>query len=420
MKSQFVGFGLGDGSLNMLGDLVASQEFSPCLTWSIVPARLVAQSFVQCHGKRASMACRGTGCHLSTDSSSRIMTAAAKKHSPIRLQDVASEAGVSVSTASRVLSGKGAAYRISKSTQTTVQSAAERLGFRPSHVARSLRLQKTNTIGVIVPDMANPFFAAIAREVTIAAEASGRVVLVADSRDSTEHESCCVQQLLARQVDGLLICPVGTSDAHLNEIIGTSLPVVMVDRVFRDTGFVSVTSDHRQGAVEAVELLLTHGHQSIGVLQGLSGTLPNEERIDGYRQVLHRNGIGYDSSLVRGENFSAASGYTACKSLLAERPEVTALFAFSNQHAFGALKALQESGRRIPDDVSLVTFDDHPLFDYLAVPLTAASQDAQALGRTAAQLLIGPIETGRGPRKKRHRVPMRLIERSSVGSLNGS
>jgi LacI family transcriptional regulator, galactose operon repressor len=339
-----------------------------------------------------------------------------KKSSPARLKDVASAAGVSVSTASRVLSGKAAAYRISQATQAAVQKAAGRLEFRPSQVARSLRLQKTNTIGVVVPDMANPFFAAIAREITIAAEASGRVVLMADCRDTTEHELSCVQQLLARQVEGLLVCPVGRTDAHLAEVAEAGLPLVLVDRVFENRQFVSVTSGHCEGAGEVVDLLLACGHRTIGVLQGLPETLPNEERIKGYRDSLRRRRIAFEPSLIRGENFSAASGYEACKSLLEERPDVTALFAFSNQNAFGALKALQELGRCVPDDVSLVTFDDHPLFDHLAVPLTAASQDAQALGSTAAQLLIKQIESGRCPREKQHRVPIRLIKRSSVGT----
>jgi len=338
-----------------------------------------------------------------------------KKQAPTRLQDVATATGVSVSTASRVLSGQAAAYRISKSTQAAVHKAAERLGFRPSLIARSLRLQKTNTIGVVVPDMANPFFAAIAREITVAAEASGRVVLMADSRDSTEHEHACVGQLLARQVDGLLICPVGTEDNHFTGIAETGLPVVMVDRVFRNTQFLSVTSAHHEGAAQAVDLLLASGHRTIGVLQGIPGTLPNEERINGYRQALRRRQITYDRALIRGENFSAASGYTACMSLLAERPDVTALFAFSNQNAFGALDALRESGRRIPGDVSLVAFDDHPFFDHLAAPLSGASQDVQALGSTAARLLVEQIETGRRPQKKQYRIPVRVIERSSVG-----
>lgn len=340
-----------------------------------------------------------------------------KKNAPTRLQDVAVAAGVSVSTASRVLSGKASAYRISHATEEAVQKAAQKLGFRPSQVARSLRLQKTHTIGVVVPDMANPFFAAIAREVTIAAETSGRVVLMADSRDTTEQELRCVQQLLARQVEGLLVCPVGKTDTHLAGVADAGLPLVLVDRVFRNSQFVSVTSAHSRGAGEVVDLLTACGHRGIGVLQGLPQTLPNEERITGYREALTRRGIAFDSSLIQGENFSAASGYAASRSLLKEREDVTALFAFSNQNVFGALKALQELGRRVPDDISLVTFDDHPLFDHLAVPLTAASQDAQTLGSTAARLLITQIETGERPRKRLHRVSIRLVERSSVRSI---
>ena len=189
---------------------------------------------------------------------------------------------------------------------------------------------------------------------------------------------------------------------------------VLVDRGFNDSSLVSVTSDHRSGAEQVAEELLAAGHISIGLLQGLPGSLPNEERIAGFRDAMKRRKLPFDASLVDGDNFTAESGYNACLALMRERPDITAFFALSNQNALGALRALRELGLRVPDDISLVTFDDHPFSDFLAVPLTTACQDVQSLGRLASELLVRHLRTGRPPRKKLHRVPVRLIRQSSV------
>jgi LacI family transcriptional regulator len=189
---------------------------------------------------------------------------------------------------------------------------------------------------------------------------------------------------------------------------------MLVDRGFPDSRMVTVTSDHRGGAEEVARLLTRRGHRAIGILQGLPGTLPNEERLSGIRQVLQSASIEFSPSFVRGDHFSESSGYEATRWLIGNHPEITALIALSNQNALGALRAAAELGRRIPDDLSLVTFDDHPFADFLAAPLSTASQDVAELGRAAAKLVVERIESGNRPRKTLHRVPITIIERASV------
>lgn len=335
----------------------------------------------------------------------------------VTLKQVAEAAGVSLSTASRALSGKAEAYRISRATEKSVQSAAKRLQFSPSLLAKSLRSQRTKLLGVVLPNVANPFFAAIAREITLAAEENEFSVLLADSQENSETEVHLVEQLQARQIEGLVVCPVGIQHQHLTKIAKQNLPLVLVDRGFDHKQLVTVTSDHREGARAATKLLTDQGHQTIGVLQGLPDTLPNVERLIGFREELHRCGIPFDPTLIEGNHFDEASGYQAAHKILSDHPEITALFAFSNQNALGALRAAAELGRNIPADLSLIAFDDHPFAAYLAAPLTAVCQDVSQLGRVAARLLIEHIKTGQQPEQKQHRIRVQLMNRSSIAKI---
>ena len=335
----------------------------------------------------------------------------------ITLKQVAEAAGVSVSTASRALSGKAEAYRISPATERSVQDVAKRLQFHPSFLAKSLRSQRTKLLGVVLPNVANPFFAAIAREITLAAEENEFSVLLADSQESSELEVHLVEQLQARQIEGLVVCPVGIEQDHLTRIARQKLPLVLVDRGFEHKELVIVTSDHRQGARAGTKLLTDKGHRQIGVLQGLPDTLPNTERLIGYREELKRSGISFNQTLIAGNHFDELSGYDAAFKLLSAHPEITALFAFSNQNALGALRAAAELGRKIPVDLSLIAFDDHPFAAYLAAPLTSVSQDVSQLGRVSARLLIEQIKTGEQPNQKQHRIPVQLINRSSISMI---
>lgn len=337
------------------------------------------------------------------------------------LSEVAKKAGVSVSVASRSLNGHAKAYRISDATALRVQEAAEKLGFRPSQTARSLRLKKTGLVGVVAPDLSNPFFASISRSISVAAETEGYSVLFADSREQTELEIRLLHQLEARQVEAIVVCPVGTECDHLKQINQRGTPLVLADRTFPDCNLLQVTSEHRKGAVKATRLLTAKGHRVIGVLQGLPGTLPNEERLIGYTEALKECGVAFDSSLVMGDNFTEASGFESAKQLLIARPEITALFAFSTPNAMGALRAAKEMGRQVPQDLSIVGFDDSPYADLMNTPLTTVCQDVERIGQLAADLVLGVVVNSKTRKRKvRHDVKTRVIVRDSILSVRDS
>jgi LacI family transcriptional regulator len=333
----------------------------------------------------------------------------------VTLEHVAKAAGVSRSTASRALAGKARQYRISEKTEQAVLKAAKGLGFQASHVARSLRTQRTSLIGLLVPDASNPFFAAIARKATVFAERFGMSTLLADRHDSIEHEKDLLSNLQSRQVEGLIVCPIGDSSSHLKGLVRTGANVVVVDRWFSDVPLITVTSENEGGARTATNALIKKGHRLIGCLQGRPGTSTNDERLKGYNGALTASDLTSDARLVRGNDFSVDSGYRSTCELLDANPRITAIFAFSNQNALGALRAFAERKLEVPRDISLVTFDDPPFAEYLASPLSVIRQDIETIGHMAAELLLEQIRTGNKPKKLIHRVPVEFVMRDSIG-----
>jgi LacI family transcriptional regulator len=334
---------------------------------------------------------------------------------PVTLEQVAQVAGVSPSTASRALAGKARQCRISETTERAILQAAQGLGFQASHVARSLRTQRTGLIGLLVPDASNPFFAAIARNATIHAERQGLSTLLADSHDSVEHERDLLTHLQSRRVEGLIVCPIGDSSSELQSLDRNAAKIVVVDRWFSDIQLPTVTSENEQGALVATIAIIKRGHRRIGCLQGRPGTSSNDERLKGFNDALKDNNIQPDANLIHGDDFNEASGYRSTCQLLDSYPNITALFALSNQNALGALRAFAERKLKVPQDISLVTFDDAPFAEYLASPLSVVRQDIEAIGHRAAELLIEQIRTGRKPQQLLHRIAVDFIERDSIG-----
>lgn len=333
------------------------------------------------------------------------------------LQLLAERSGVSVTTVSRVLSDQAARYRISKKTEEGIRKLAKEFNFAPNQLARGLRLKKTLTIGLVVPEISNSFFASIARQVTIGARADGYSVIVCDTEDNTELEKESIRLLKSRNVEGILLCPVGQSSEHLKEFVDGRLPIVLVDRFFPGLPLPYVISDNVAGAKQATELFITNGHRHIACLQGLEGTSPNESRIQGYKEALAQHFIPVDESLIVGDGFNEQSGYIQTKLLLSTRPEVRAILALSNLNALGAIRALAEERRSIPDDVSLISFDDSPSWPYLATPMTSVAQAYSEMGEVAVKLLFDQIRSQRAQAKSGILLPTTLLQRKSVKRL---
>jgi LacI family transcriptional regulator len=333
------------------------------------------------------------------------------------LRSIAAEAGVSVTTVSRVLSGKGQEFRIGTDTERRVLTVARRQNFSPNLMARGLRLKATRTIGLVVPGIANPFFARIACSVTDGARRRGYSVLLCDSQDNTDTEIEEVRILKDRHVEGLIICPVGISDHHLKGLESEHFPTVVVDRYFPALSLPAVGCDNVAAAQRGVDYLIECGHRCIACLQGLNGTLPNDQRLEGYRKALQDHGIEFDPLLVLGSGFTQESGYTATRRLIDSHSGVTAIFAASNQSALGALRAVSEAALRVPDDISLVSFDDIDGTEFMSTPVTAIAQPVGEMGRFAAEILFHQITSRSGWKESPTLLAAELIVRKSVRTI---
>ncbi|MEN6574958.1 MAG: LacI family DNA-binding transcriptional regulator [Phycisphaerales bacterium] len=341
-----------------------------------------------------------------------------KQGSRPTLKAIARQLGVSVTTVSRSLNGKAREHGISPKTEEAVRKAAQKLNFSPDPLARGLRLNRTLSIGLIIPDISNPYFAAIAKNVEMAARAGGYSVILCDSEENTDLEAESLTLLRDRKVDGLVIAPVGQSAEHFEALQDGNPPAIVIDRHFPRLKLPYVISDNCKGAMEATNYFIERGHRIIACVQGLARTSPNQERVRGYQTALTEHGIPMDDSLVAGSSFSEENGYICAKLLIKKARGITAMLALSNLIALGILRALSEEGMRVPDDVSLICFDDQPYCAYLNPPMTAVEQNKEQMGRIAVRLLLDRIQSAQGPTQEGIMLPTRLIERGSVRRID--
>ncbi len=333
----------------------------------------------------------------------------------VTLNDIAQLAGVSVSTVSRVLNNKAAEYRISPDTEEAILQAAQRLKYRPNQIARGLRLKRTNTLGVVAPDVSNPFFAYIIKRVQNIAHNLGYSILVCNTDENLDQEIEHVNMLYRNRVDGLIAMPVGQDFRHFAEWLDKGRPVVLLDRCFDGIETNKVVVDNFTGSYEAVAHMLSYGHKRVAFIQGLPGTYTNTERLRGYRQALRDHGGDEDDALVVGGDFREENGYLETKLLMTMPNRPTAIFATSDLITLGALKAIYEEGLDIPSDVSMVMFDDFDFAPFLKCPITAVRQPKELMGEMAVKLLVDEL---RGESKGGKRVVLKtqLVVRKSVAA----
>ncbi|MDR1789086.1 MAG: LacI family transcriptional regulator [Opitutaceae bacterium] len=333
------------------------------------------------------------------------------------LKQISAKLGVSCTTISRVLSGQAGKYRISDRTAARVRELVKKENYTPNPIARSLRLRKTHTIGLVIPDIANPFFAGIARQVVSQTRPRGYSIILCDSEENADLERQAVALLWNRRVDGMIVCPVGRSPEDFSGTARDNRPVVLVDRVFPGATLPSVTSDNLAGGRMAAEYLLENGHRRIACLRGIRESAPGKARVAGYLAALEKNGVRPDDTLIAGDSYGERAGYLDTKHLLLESPGFTALFATSNLLALGALRALSEAGLRVPDDVSLVAYDDLPYLRQLSPPLTTVAQPVADMGVAAVRLLLGRLEPCPDAPKTPIILPPTLVIRESVRKI---
>lgn len=335
------------------------------------------------------------------------------------LKDIAEKTGFAVSTVSRVLHDNSQKYKISKETRTKVLKAAKDSGYRVNALARGLRVKKTFEIGVIVPDISNPFFSAVIKSLAGELHKSGYNFIVYDSDEDIAIERSAIKSLLEKRVDGLVIASVGQDYSHIQKIRDAEIPFVMVDRCFDKLDVDSVSVDNVKGSTLAVNHLIKEGHSRIAFIQGLPGTYANETRLQGYKSALNNAGIAVDERLIVGDDFRSLNGYLETKLLLKLSNPPTAIFTAGDLIALGALEACRDNNIIIPDDISLVTFDDPVFASYLSPALSAVEQPIAKMAEMAIALLYRRMKNPFDERRKVLLEP-KLNIRSSVARLSAT
>lgn len=307
----------------------------------------------------------------------------------VSIIDISKKTGLSTTTVSRVLSGKAKQYRIGKKSQQKIMEAAKEMHYVPNHFASNLRTGKSNTIALIVPSLSNPFFASIASEINTEIRKYGYITIISESDENPEIERMELEQLRARNIEGLIIAPCGSQWEHIKELNDFGLPVVCIDRYFEDLDIPYVSTDNYDGAYHVTKFLIENGHSAIACIQGVQGSTPNRLRVKGFIDALEESGI--KNYCVAGDDFTLQNGYLETKLLLQQREKPTAIFALSNTIAMGCMRALKEESLKIPQDISLITFDEHPYLDYLSTPLSCVAQPVSDISKIATKFLFSRL-----------------------------
>jgi DNA-binding LacI/PurR family transcriptional regulator len=328
------------------------------------------------------------------------------------MADVARAAGVSTATVSRVLRGEEGVS--SAETSERVLASAAELGYIVNGVASSMRSRQTRTVGLVIADVANPWFGQLAGGVESVLGPAGFSVVLANTANSVERERVAVQTLLQKQVDALVVASSSADGSHLQEATARGSVIVLVDAELPGLEVDTVTIDNEAAARTAVEHLLDRGHEDVAIVIGASGPASDRARLAGYRQALEDRGLAVRPEYVCSGVDTFEGGRAAAASLLEQWRRPSAVFATNNHMTMGALAAIADAGLTVPADISVVGIDDMEWYAIASPAISAVYESATDMGRQAAERLLLRLRSKRQPRPKHIRLAFEFRERDSV------
>lgn len=331
----------------------------------------------------------------------------------VTLNEVARAAGVSPTAVSRHLNKSIA---LPKATADRIDDAVAQLGYRPNALAKRLSKGKAETIGLATPDISNPFFAELASTIEAAAAERGYGVSLLSTRGSAMREIEAVNQLADRYFDGLIMIAAQPDDGTLGALIGQCRNIVLLDEDVAEAEAPRVFVENAAGARMATEHLIAMGHRDIALIAGPKGLLSASERVDGFRATMKAQGLPIDEERILQGAFTREFGHEAALAVARMSPRPTAILACSDYLSVGVLSAFHQLGLSVPEDISLVGFDDMPLSDLLDPPLTTIRQPIAEMGRIALDRLLASINGADVPAITR--LPVELIRRKSVADIS--
>lgn len=330
------------------------------------------------------------------------------------IKDIASLVGVSVTSVSLVLNNKP--NTISDATKKRIFEVAKKLNYRPNQMAKSLVTKRSKMIGLIVPDIGNNFFADLAKKIENESQKFDYSLILANSNNSLSETIKYIDQFISRGVDGLVIAfytdEKQNDKEKLIEILNNyEVPIVTVDSWIKGLNMPGVSVHHSQGGYIATKHLIKQGHKKIGCITGMKGNYSSDRRLKGYMLALKEANISVSEEFIEEGSYQYDSGYSAAFKLIENG--VTAIFACNDLMAYGAYQAIKEKNLKVPEDISVVGFDDLLFSKMLSVPLTTVNQDVFALGSKATELIIDYIEN-RLTKHEFHRLEPKLVVREST------
>jgi LacI family transcriptional regulator len=326
------------------------------------------------------------------------------------IYEIAKKAGVSTATVSRALSGGG---YVRKELREHILQVAKAMDYQPNSFARGLVTRQSYILGLIVPDICNPFFPAVARGVEDVANENGYNVLLCNTDGSPKKENNYINVLRSRQADGVIFTTSQVSSKNVRTLMNSGIPVVLADRRM-DLECDTVAADNVEGAFRATQHLLDLGHARIGIITGPMGVATSEDRVEGYKGALSERGIAPNPDLVREGDYRERSGYDGAMELIRLSDPPTAIFACNDLMAVGALHALEESQLRVPDDVSVVGYDDITVASVARPRLTTVAQPKYEMGAIACRMLIDRLRAPGSPYQTVLLRPQLVLRESSA------
>ncbi|GAP14954.1 transcriptional regulator, LacI family [Longilinea arvoryzae] len=329
----------------------------------------------------------------------------------VTIKDVARAAQVSITTVSHVVNNT---RFVDPATKQRVLTALEELGYQPNSLARSLRSGVTRTIGLVVPDASNLFFADVARKIEDIGFQQGYSVILCNSDNNPGKQSRYINTLLAKQVDGVIFISSGSEPDDLMRLVENNIPVVVADRDVPLELADVVLLDNEQAGYDATKHLINLGHRFIACITGPNHLAPSMQRFEGYKRCLKENGIDFDPKLIEMGDFRFPSGEEAMQRLLSSSSRATAVFVLNDMMAIGAMSAAHKAGLSIPKDISIIGFDDIEIDAAITPALTTMAQPIEEMAQYAMNLLIEHLVGKKHELNQRIILTSRLIKRDST------
>jgi LacI family transcriptional regulator len=330
------------------------------------------------------------------------------------IKDVAAEAGVSIASVSKVLNNSDYG---SVEMRTKVIAAIRKLGYQPNNIARSMVMGKTNLIALVIPDVRNQFFTSVARGVEDVASKHDYRVMLCNTDEDPMKEQKYIDVFRGKIVDGFIISVASDRNRYLGKIDMQTLPFVFIDRVCEGISADAIVVDNRDGAYKAVSYLLKLGHRRIGLITGKRDTLPGRGRLRGYMEAYRTLGLESYPEIIKDGGFTIEGGYRAARALLSVEDCPTAIFIANNAMTIGCLKALAEAKVRIPEEMSVVGFDDSEWAEFFTPPLTVVRQPTYTMGALAGEMLFQRILGTTPPDRQEVVLKPELVIRESCKAI---